>query len=359
MFTHESPAAAQAEADVVNSTGFTVGTTSISWVAPPHFYLKGSLLVLYVGVNGPQFAGADSSTVDPNSYTDARVQSYLGLMTELTSGLIRYSRSGSANDYIESITTVTTQLEDYTDFFAALDGEGGDYVAETYGDQLRHAGERLASIAATIQNEPGNETVTQALVRIPIFAISSVTSDQVDPTLTAVSSHIKSLLLPSEVSELAGDVEITTEYRDQMSLAANRDAEQVEHVISFEMLNFDTLDGFRGLILTTLYPVASSFATPDGFRGLTLTTIKLDSEQAAADHFELITGGVFGLQDFSEAIGDAASFIEPNEAGIGSMVIFRQGEWVVTLYTAQRDGITPLVDLAGVEALAQFVADRL
>ena len=40
-------------------------------------------------------------------------------------------------------------------------------------------------------------------------------------------------------------------------------------------------------------------------------------------------------------------------------VIFRQGEWVVTLYTAQRDGITPLVDLAGVEALAQFVADRL
>ena len=41
------------------------------------------------------------------------------------------------------------------------------------------------------------------------------------------------------------------------------------------------------------------------------------------------------------------------------MVIFRQGEWVVTLYTAQRDGITPLVDLAGVEALAQFVADRL
>ena len=98
-------------------------------------------------------------------------------MTELTSGLIRYSRSGSANDYIESITMVTTQLEDYTDFFAALDGEGGDYVAETYGDQLRHAGERLASIAATIQNEPGNETVTQALVRIPIFAISSVTSD--------------------------------------------------------------------------------------------------------------------------------------------------------------------------------------
>ena len=105
--------------------------------------------------------------------------------------------------------------------------------------------------------------------------------------------------------------------------------------------------------------MTSSFATPDGFRGLTLTTIKLDSEQAAADHFELITGGVFGLQDFSEAIGDAASFIEPNEAGIGSMVIFRQGEWVVTLYTAQRDGITLLVDLAGVGALAQFVADRL
>ena len=69
VFTHPSPAAAQADADLVDPTGSTVGTTSISWMAPPHFYLKDGLLVLYVGGNGPvmdlletvlgpQFAGA-------------------------------------------------------------------------------------------------------------------------------------------------------------------------------------------------------------------------------------------------------------------------------------------------------------
>ena len=104
-----------------------------------------------------------------------------------------------------------------------------------------------------------------------------MTSDQEDPTLTAVASHIKSLLLPSAVAQLAGGVEITTEYRNQMSMAVNTDAGQFEHVVSFEMLNFETPDGFRSLILTTLYPVTSSFTTPDGFLGLTLTTIRLDS----------------------------------------------------------------------------------
>ena len=40
VFTHTSPAAAQAEAGLVDPTGFTVGTISISWAAPPHVYLR-------------------------------------------------------------------------------------------------------------------------------------------------------------------------------------------------------------------------------------------------------------------------------------------------------------------------------
>ena len=97
VFTYASPKR-KAEADLVDPTGFTVGTTSISWVAPPHFYIRDSLLVLYLGGNGPvinlleaalgpQFAGAEPSSAEANSYVDDEVQTYLSLMVELASYL--------------------------------------------------------------------------------------------------------------------------------------------------------------------------------------------------------------------------------------------------------------------------------
>ena len=69
---------------------------------------KRNLLVRYVGSNGPvidlleeimgaQFAGADATTVEPNSYADAEVQSYLSLMVELASYLRGFT-SGRAPD---------------------------------------------------------------------------------------------------------------------------------------------------------------------------------------------------------------------------------------------------------------------
>jgi hypothetical protein len=52
----------------LRSDGGGTATTIVDWVAPPHFFLKGRVLVLYVGsdpavqkllagVLGPQFAG--------------------------------------------------------------------------------------------------------------------------------------------------------------------------------------------------------------------------------------------------------------------------------------------------------------
>ena len=68
VFEYGSAAAAEAEARRVNSSGTVIGTSSMSWMAPPHFYRKGNLIVLYVGANatvqrtleavlGAQFAG--------------------------------------------------------------------------------------------------------------------------------------------------------------------------------------------------------------------------------------------------------------------------------------------------------------
>ena len=68
VFEYENATAADTEATLVSSDGSSVGTSMISWVAPPHFYKAGNLIVLYVGesepvrdalegVLGPQFAG--------------------------------------------------------------------------------------------------------------------------------------------------------------------------------------------------------------------------------------------------------------------------------------------------------------
>ena len=74
VFEYADARAAEAEAALVSPDGFSIGTSGTSgismvgWVAPPHFYREGTLIVLYVGeseavmealdgVLGSQFAG--------------------------------------------------------------------------------------------------------------------------------------------------------------------------------------------------------------------------------------------------------------------------------------------------------------
>ena len=65
------------------------------------------------------------------------------------------------------------------------------------------------------------------------------------------------------------------------------------------------------------------------------------------------------MQDHTTKIGDTSFFAEINEFGIGSTVVFKKGFGVVMLHTTQSADAAPLVDLAGIEALARMVAARL
>jgi len=52
VFEYSDEAAAEAEALLVSPDGSSIGTSMVSWIAPPHFYKAGKLIVLYVGENG-------------------------------------------------------------------------------------------------------------------------------------------------------------------------------------------------------------------------------------------------------------------------------------------------------------------
>lgn len=68
VFEYTSKVDAKAEADLVTPDGSSVGTSIMTWIATPHFYNSGMLIVLYVGdqsdtiddleaVLGSEFAG--------------------------------------------------------------------------------------------------------------------------------------------------------------------------------------------------------------------------------------------------------------------------------------------------------------
>jgi hypothetical protein len=69
LFEYPSSGTAQADAHQIRADGSGNATTIVDWVAPAHFYLKGRVMVIYVGndsavltllrsLMGSQFAGS-------------------------------------------------------------------------------------------------------------------------------------------------------------------------------------------------------------------------------------------------------------------------------------------------------------
>lgn len=68
IYEYTDEEAANADAARISPDGGTIGNTMVDWIAPPHFYKKGQIIVLYVGTSttvinilettlGIQFAG--------------------------------------------------------------------------------------------------------------------------------------------------------------------------------------------------------------------------------------------------------------------------------------------------------------
>jgi hypothetical protein len=78
VFEFDDPAAAEAAAATVAASGVIVGTATYDWLATPHFYRSGNLIVLYVGDDaatqalladtlGEEFAGGGPAMSPPSS----------------------------------------------------------------------------------------------------------------------------------------------------------------------------------------------------------------------------------------------------------------------------------------------------
>ncbi|MBA2285104.1 MAG: hypothetical protein H0W02_06460 [Ktedonobacteraceae bacterium] len=68
VYEYANEESASSDAARISPDGSTIGNSMVDWIAPPHFYRSGKIIVLYVGTNaavihtlqglfGSQFAG--------------------------------------------------------------------------------------------------------------------------------------------------------------------------------------------------------------------------------------------------------------------------------------------------------------
>ena len=150
--------------------------------------------------------------------------------------------------------------------------------------------------------------------------------------------EFKSLLAVQDVQQvLVSQVELNTQFYNYKEMAESTDPQQVV-----------AMDSFYGL----------SFQTGDGMKAMTLAVIDFDSSSSAEQHFQKVKTES-KLESMQEPIGNESFAKQVNSKGIGSIVIFLKGDKLVQLHTAMPVGESPIVDLRGLEELANKVEGKL
>ena len=101
----------------------------------------------------------------------------------------------------------------------------------------------------TVRERRGDETIAEELALLPAFAIATTntgtTTEPITDTVQVPDGDISTLLTVNGVAELTGGVGLSTKQIDMRSMAESVDPTQVEHMISFDSLSFDTALGPR------------------------------------------------------------------------------------------------------------------
>jgi hypothetical protein len=92
---------------------------------------------------------------------------------------------------------------------------------------------------------------------------------------------------------------------------------------------------------------------------LVFAVLEFHAQADAEAHLGTVLTGP-GFRPLELTGGGQAALAVPEEAtGIGAALVAQEGRRVISLHTTIADGIPPLVDAAGVEALARVITGRL
>lgn len=66
VFEYVDETAREAESEQISLDGTSVGTSMITWVAPPHFWARGRVIVLYVGTDAATLDLLETALTEPS-----------------------------------------------------------------------------------------------------------------------------------------------------------------------------------------------------------------------------------------------------------------------------------------------------
>ena len=177
------------------------------------------------------------------------------------------------------------------------------------------------------------------LLSIVLIASCANQEQETQPNQSSLTEEeFKSLLTAQDVQQvLVSQVELNTQFYNYKEMAESTDPQQVV-----------AMDSFYGL----------SFQTGDGTKSMTLAVIDFDSTSLSEQHFQKVKIAS-ELESMQEPVGDDSFAKQLNSEGMGSIVIFLKGDRFVQLHTAMPVGESPIVDLSGLEELANKVEGKL
>ncbi len=171
---------------------------------------------------------------------------------------------------------------------------------------------------------------------LPPVVAGTVLSGIYEPLSEEVISELLSV---DDVARMAdGNSAMLVEFRDGKAMAAGVDPTQVIAIESW---------------------ITTSFRSIDPIRGLTFSVMDFNSSYTAQEHFDHVISETPGLIVMSEPIGDISANVVFNGAGLGSIVMYREGDLFLSLHTAQPVDVEPMMPVDGLVELARLIETRI
>lgn len=163
----------------------------------------------------------------------------------------------------------------------------------------------------------------------------------------------------------SNDKEPVTEEQFRSLLTADDILDLVDEDVTFETMFNDirkaAAEVQSSLVASIDRAYALIFSTEDGTKGLTLTLTDFDSKDAAKEKYEQVktATGPPPFTDMSPVIGDASVRLTRDDRGIGSIIMFIDGDRSVTVHTTLGAPVDPLISLDDLKKLAIMAEERL